>query len=92
MRGEATGDSCVEDMRELRLDGGGYSELKEGASERAAEKSSYGMSERAPEVDMVNEDPDMRRLLMPPSKPSVSPSPCCPEYLRSRMGIASSVV
>jgi hypothetical protein len=40
MRGEATGDSCVDDISEFRLEGGGYSELKDGASERAAEKSS----------------------------------------------------
>jgi hypothetical protein len=40
IRGEATGDSCVEDIIEFLFDGGGYSELKDGASERAAEKSS----------------------------------------------------
>jgi hypothetical protein len=40
MRGEATGDSCVEDINEFLLEGGGNSELKEGASERAVEKSS----------------------------------------------------
>jgi len=38
--GDATGDNCVEDIREFRFDGGGYSELKDGASERVAEKSS----------------------------------------------------
>jgi hypothetical protein len=40
MRGEATGERWVEDIQEVRLDGGGYSEQKEGASERAVEKSS----------------------------------------------------
>jgi hypothetical protein len=40
MRGDATGESCVDDMSEFLFEGGGYSELKEGASDRAAEKSS----------------------------------------------------
>lgn len=40
MRGEATGDSCVDEIIEFRLDGGGYSDEKEGASERVVEKSS----------------------------------------------------
>jgi hypothetical protein len=67
--------------------------VKEGASERAAEKSSYdGISERPPEVDMVKEDPDMRLGLRLLSKLIESPSMGGPEYRRSRMGIASSVV
>jgi hypothetical protein len=40
MRGDATGESWVDDINELRLEGGGYSEENEGASESAAEKSS----------------------------------------------------
>jgi hypothetical protein len=39
-RGETTGDKGVEDIHEFRLEGGGYSEQNDGASERAAEKSS----------------------------------------------------
>lgn len=75
IRGEATGDSCVDDIIEFRLDGGGYSELNEGASDRAAEKSSYdGISERFPDVDTVNEEPDILRVCMPLSKGSESPS------------------
>jgi hypothetical protein len=62
IRGEATGDSWVDDIIEFRLDGGGYSELNDGASERAAEKSSYdGMSESPPDVDTVKDDPDILR-------------------------------
>lgn len=75
MRGEATGESCVEDMSEFRLEGGGYSDPKEGASESAAEKSSYdAISESPPEVDIVKDDPDMRRLPMALSRQSDSPS------------------
>jgi len=59
--GDATGDSWVEDMREFLFDVGGYSELKDGASERAAEKSSYDcISERAPVVESVNDEPERR--------------------------------
>jgi hypothetical protein len=75
MRGDATGESWVDDIIELRLDGGGYSELNEGASESAAEKSSYeGISESPPVVDMVNDEPDIRRLFNALSKPIDSPS------------------
>ena len=68
MRGEATGDSWVDDINEFLFEGGGYSELNDGASDRAAEKSSYeAISDKPPEVDMVKDEPDMRRGLSPPS-------------------------
>lgn len=93
IRGDATGDNCVDDINEFRFDGGGYSEVNEGASERAAEKSSYeGMSERPPDVETVKDEPDILRGFSPPSKFIESPSIGGPEYLRSRIGIASSVV
>jgi len=50
------------------------------------------MSERPPDVDMVNEEPDILRGLRPPSKPRVSLSRGAPGYRKSRIGIASSVV
>lgn len=95
MRGEATGDNCVDDMREFLFEGGGKSETKDGASERVVENSSYEvMSENPPVVDMVNDEPDMRRPWFDPCSNlfTGSFSIGCPEYLRSMIGIASSEV
>jgi hypothetical protein len=67
--------------------------VNDGASDSAAEKSSYeGMSDRPPDVDMVKEEPDMRRGFMPGSKLRPSFSIGRPWYLKSRIGMASSVV
>lgn len=67
--------------------------MKDGASERVVEKSSYEVMSENPFVDIVKDEPDMRRLWFDPgSKFSVSFSTCCPEYLRSITGIASSDV
>lgn len=70
----------LEEIIEFLLEGG-YSEPKEGTSDRAAEKSSYeGMSETPPDVDMVNDEPDIRRGLSAFSKfvDSLSGGHCCP--------------
>jgi hypothetical protein len=50
------------------------------------------MSDSPPEVDMVKDEPDILRGFMAFSKFMESPSKGCPGYLRSRMGMASSVV
>ena len=66
--------------------------MKDGASERDAEKSSYEvMSDKPPVVDIVNDEPDMRLELYGFSRFRWSLSiPVL--YLRSRMGTHSSVV
>jgi hypothetical protein len=68
--------------------------VSEGASESAVEKSSYdAISDKPPDVDTVNDDPDILRGLTPPSKVIESPSNWGgPEHRRSSIGIASSVV
>jgi hypothetical protein len=66
--------------------------LSDGASESAVEKSSYEViSDRPPVVDTVKDEPDILRGFTP-SKAIESPSMGGPEDLRSRIGIASSVV
>jgi hypothetical protein len=50
------------------------------------------MSERPPDVDMVNDEPDILRGFRAASKFIESPSNGCPGYRRSRIGMASSVV
>lgn len=79
-------------MRDVLLDGGGYSELQDGASDRVAAKSSYdAMSDKPPVVDMVNEEPDMRLELYTLSIFRGSLSTPVPLYLRSIIGTHSSV-
>jgi hypothetical protein len=66
--------------------------VREGASDSAVEKSSYEViSDKPPDVDTVKDEPDILRGFIP-SKAIESPSMGGPEVLRSRIGIASSVV
>jgi len=50
------------------------------------------MSDKPPDVDIVKDDPDILRGFNPLSKAIESPSIGGPENLRSRTGMASSVV
>lgn len=67
--------------------------MNDGASDKVVEKSSKDcISERAPLVDMVNEEPDMRLEVYKWSRLRCSLSAPGAEYLKSRIGTASSVV
>jgi hypothetical protein len=66
--------------------------VSEGASESAVEKSSYEViSDKPPDVDTVKDEPDILRGFTA-SNVFESPSMGAPAVLRSRIGIASSVV